>query len=69
MGLEGSVHLPLDLIRNEQGALLATTIILLFFVSLFLFSIVLWHDSLYRNYDSLETYYENESMEIMNWDK
>ena len=61
--------MPLDLIRNEQGALLAMTIILLIFVSLFLFSIVLWHDSLYRNYDSLETYYENESVEIMKRDK
>ena len=69
MGLEGSELLRLDLIRNEQGAILATTIILLFFVSLFLFSIVLWHDSLYRNYDSLETYYENEALEIMKRDK
>lgn len=69
MGLEGSEYLRLDIIRNESGAMLVATIILLFFVSLFLFSIVLWHDSLYRNYDSLETYYENEALEIMKLDE
>lgn len=42
------------------------TIILLFFVSLFLFSIVLWHDSLYMNFNSLETYYENKAENYMN---
>lgn len=69
MVLEGSGYLRLGIIRNESGAMLVATIILLFFVSLFLFSIVLWHDSLYRNYDSLETYYENEAVEIMKQDK
>ncbi|MCZ2260083.1 hypothetical protein [Sporosarcina sp. G11-34] len=56
-------------IRNEQGAMLVTAIILLFFVSLFLFSIVSWHDSMYRSFDSLETYYENETMKIMKRDE
>ena len=69
MALEGSGYLRLGIIRNESGAMLLATIILLFFVSLFLFSIVLWHDSLYRNYDSLETYYENEALEIMKQDE
>lgn len=69
MVLEGSGYLRLGIIRNESGAILLATIFLLFFVSLFLFSIVLWHDSLYRNYDSLETYYENEALEIMKQDE
>lgn len=69
MVLGGSGYLRLGKIRNERGAMLVPTIILLFFVSLFLFSIVLWHDSLYRNYDSLETYYENEALEIMKQDE
>lgn len=69
MVLERRGTLRLDLMRNERGALLASTIILLFFVSLFLFSIVLWHDSLYRNYDSLETYYENETLGILKQDE
>ena len=69
MALEGSGYLRLGIIRIESGAMLVATIILLFFVSLFLFSIVLWHDSLYRNYDSLETYYENEALEIMKQDE
>ncbi|MBE1553763.1 hypothetical protein [Sporosarcina limicola] len=55
-------------IRNEDGAMLAAAIVLLFFVSLFLFSLVSWHDSLYKTYDSLETYYENETMRIMKRD-
>ena len=70
--LDGSVKkggLRLGFIRNERGAMLAAAIILLFFVSLFLFSIVSWHDSIYRTYDSLETYYENETMKIMKRDE
>ncbi|MER2088764.1 MAG: hypothetical protein ABS920_03435 [Sporosarcina sp.] len=55
----------MDSIRNEDGALLASAIILLFFVSLFLFSLVSWHDSVQRTYDSLETYYENETVRTM----
>jgi hypothetical protein len=58
----------LDSIRNEDGAMLAAAIILLFFVSLFLFTLVSWHDSLQRNYDSLETYYEKETVRIMKRD-
>ena len=45
--------------------MLAAAIVLLFFVSLFLFTIVSWHDSLQRTYDSLETYYDNETVKIM----
>ncbi|MBO0600333.1 hypothetical protein I2483_01540 [Sporosarcina sp. E16_3] len=52
-------------IRNERGVMLAVAIILLFFVSLFLFSLVSWHDSIQRTYDSLETYYENETVRTM----
>ncbi|MEK5070471.1 hypothetical protein [Sporosarcina sp. FSL K6-1508] len=59
----------MELIRNEHGAMLAAAIILLFFVSLFLFSLVSWHDSLQQSYDSLETYYENETVRIMNRDE
>ncbi|MEK4403130.1 hypothetical protein MKZ26_01645 [Sporosarcina sp. FSL K6-6792] len=55
----------MDYIRNEHGAMLAAAIILLFFVSLFLFSLVSWHDSIQRSYDSLETYYENETVRTM----
>lgn len=61
--------LRLDFIRNERGAMLAATIILLFFISLFLFSIVMWHDSLYRQFDSLEKYYEKRSIEIKRQEK
>ena len=57
--------LLLDFIRNERGVMLASAIILLFFVSLFLFSLISWHDSMQRTYDSLETYYENETVRIM----
>ncbi|MEK5038833.1 hypothetical protein [Sporosarcina sp. FSL K6-3457] len=35
-------------IQNERGAMLAAAIILLFFVSLFLFTLVSWHDSLHH---------------------
>lgn len=69
MGQERREILKLDFIQNERGAMLAATIILLFFVSLFLFSIVMWHDSLYRQFDSLETYYEKRSIEIMKQDE
>ncbi|MFJ7933742.1 hypothetical protein [Sporosarcina sp. NPDC096371] len=56
-------------IQNERGAMLVAAIILLFFVSLFLFTLVSWHDSLQRSYDSLETYYENETKKTMNRDE
>ncbi len=65
MGRGRSEILRLALIQNEEGAVLVTAIILLFFVSTFLFSIVLWHDSIYRHYDSLEMYYEKETIKIM----
>lgn len=65
MGHERSEILQSGLIQNEGGAVLVAAIILLFFVSTFLFSIVLWHDSIYRNYDSLEIYYGNETIKIM----
>lgn len=61
--------LLLGYIRNERGALFAAAIVLLFFISLFLFSIVSWHDSIYRSFNSFETYYENETMKIMIRDK
>ena len=63
---EGIYRWPVP--ENERGAMLAVAIILLFFVSLFLFSIVSWHDSLYRTYDSLETYYEKETVKIIKQD-
>lgn len=66
MAHERSVILRLVTIRNERGVTLLATIILLFFVSLFLFSIVLWHDSLYMNFNSLEVYYENRAENYMN---
>lgn len=69
MGHGRSEILRLGLLRNEGGSVLVIAIILLFFVSLFLFSIVLWHDSIYRNYDSLELYYENETIKIMEQNK
>lgn len=65
MAQKRSGILRLGFIRNERGAMLAATIILLFFVSLFLFSIVMWHDSLYRQFDSLETYYEKKTIGLM----
>ncbi|BAQ11272.1 hypothetical protein MKY41_02745 [Sporosarcina sp. FSL W7-1349] len=52
-------------IRNERGAMLAAAIVLLFFVSLFLFTLVSWHDSLNRTFDSVETYYKNETVKTM----
>ncbi|MFC5603539.1 hypothetical protein [Sporosarcina koreensis] len=51
--------------RNEQGAILAASLILLFFVSLFLFTIVSWHSNLYRTFDSIEIYYEKETTKLM----
>lgn len=68
MERERSGILRLDYIQNERGAMLAVTIIFLFFVSFFLFTLVSCHNVLYRTYDSLETYYENETKEIMRLD-
>lgn len=61
-----SVILSLGIIQNERGATLIVTIILLFFISHFLFSIKLWHDSLYMNYNSLEVYYEKKVIQYLN---
>lgn len=66
MGRKWSVILSLDVIRNERGVTLIATIILLFFISHFLFSVKLWHDSLYRNYSSLEMYYEKKVLQYLN---
>ncbi|GKV64596.1 hypothetical protein NCCP2331_07490 [Sporosarcina sp. NCCP-2331] len=59
----------MDYIQNEQGGMFVFAIILLFFVSLFLFSLVSWHDSLYSIYDSLEIYYEREAVKLMKRDE
>lgn len=53
-------------IRNENGSLFAAALILLFFVSLFLFTLVSWHSNLYKTYDSLEQYYEKELIKTLN---
>ena len=58
--------LQLASIQNERGVMLVAAIILLFFVSTFLFTLVSWHDSIQRSYDSLETFYENETKKTMN---
>lgn len=65
MGRGRSAILQLVTIHNERGVTFAAALILLFFVSLFLFSIVMWHDSLYMNFSSLETYYEKRTVELM----
>ncbi|MDW0117336.1 hypothetical protein QTL97_10355 [Sporosarcina thermotolerans] len=52
-------------IRNEEGIILVAALILLFIVSLFLFTLVSWHSNLYRTFDSIETYYEKETKKIM----
>lgn len=57
--------LSLDYVKNERGTVLAASIILLFVVSLFLFTLVSWHSNLYRTFDSIETYYENQTTKIM----
>ncbi|WP_339250527.1 hypothetical protein NSQ43_12100 [Sporosarcina sp. FSL W8-0480] len=52
-------------IQNEEGIILIAALILLFIVSLFLFTLVSWHSNLYRTFDSIETYYEKETKKIM----
>ncbi|MDN4609023.1 hypothetical protein [Sporosarcina highlanderae] len=52
-------------IQNEDGIILVASLILLFIVSLFLFTLVSWHSNLYRTFDSIETYYEKETKKIM----
>lgn len=51
--------------RNERGATLIATIILLFFISHFLLSVQLWHYSIYMNYSSLEVYYEKKVLQYL----
>ena len=54
-------------IRNdEEGSAFAGAILLLFFVSLFLFTLVSCHSNLYKTYDSLEIYYEKELIKTLN---
>lgn len=57
--------LLLDLLKNEHGVVLMMAIALLFFVSLFLFTFVSWHDSLYGTYDSLGKFYEKAAITKM----
>lgn len=57
--------LRLAIVQNERGSLFFLALILLFFTSLFLFSIVLWHDSVYMQYDSQELYYWEEAKKTM----
>ncbi|GEN84397.1 hypothetical protein SLU01_27090 [Sporosarcina luteola] len=56
---------PLAVVQNEEGTILAAALILLIVVSLFLFTLVSWHSNLYRTFDSIETYYVNETTKIM----
>lgn len=55
----------MGILRNERGGMFVFAIVLLFFVSLFLFSLVSWHDRLYGIYDSLEIYYERAAVNYM----
>jgi hypothetical protein len=62
---KGKGDLRLGFVRNEEGTILAASIILLFLVSLFLFTIVSWHTNLYRTFDSIEIHYEKETSKLM----
>ncbi|MGN7387820.1 hypothetical protein [Sporosarcina sp. SAFN-015] len=55
----------MDFVRNEKGITLAASLILLFLVSLFLFTIISWHTNLYRTFDSIEIHYEKETTKLM----
>ncbi|MCG7345147.1 hypothetical protein MHZ92_13455 [Sporosarcina sp. ACRSL] len=55
----------MEFAKNEKGALLAASLVLLFIVSLFLFTVVSWHSNLYRTFDSFESYYKNETTKLM----
>jgi len=61
----GKGDLQLGFARNEKGTILAASLILLFLISLFLFTIVSWHTNLYRTFDSIEIYYEKETTKLM----
>ncbi|PIC65311.1 hypothetical protein CSV79_01430 [Sporosarcina sp. P13] len=58
----------MEYLCNEKGGSFIFAIVLLFFVSLFLFSLVSWHDRLYGIYDSLETYYTQQAVKLMKRD-
>ncbi|WJY28454.1 MULTISPECIES: hypothetical protein [Sporosarcina] len=45
-------------LKNEHGVTMLMALILLFFVTLFLFTFVSWHSYLYETFDSLGTIYE-----------
>ncbi|MBD7906810.1 hypothetical protein [Sporosarcina gallistercoris] len=55
----------MDCVKDERGVALVMALALLFFVSLFLFTFVSWHSSLYGSYDSLGTIYEKAAITIM----
>lgn len=42
---------------NEKGALLPAAIILLIIISMILLNFLIYFDSIYRTYDSLESHY------------
>ena len=65
MGLSGKGGLRLDCLSDERGITLVMALALLFFVSLFLFTFVSWHSSLYGTYDSLGTIYEEAAITKM----
>ncbi|WOV85561.1 hypothetical protein PGH26_06400 [Sporosarcina jeotgali] len=52
-------------VTDERGVVLVMALALLFFVSLFLFTFVSWHSSLYGTYDSLGTVYEKAAITKM----
>gem|GEM_PF-6739995 len=55
----------MELLKNERGVTLLLALVLLFFVSLFLFTFVSWHSNLYETYDSLGTIYEQSAITKM----
>lgn len=65
MGPNAKGGLRLVLVKDERGVVLVMALALLFFVSLFLFTFVSWHDSLYGTYDSLGTVYEKAAITKM----
>lgn len=65
MGKSEKGGLLLAFVRNEEGTVLAASLILLFVVSLFLFTLVSWHSNVYRTFDSIETYYEKQATQTM----
>lgn len=62
MALSVKGGLLLVWLNDERGVMLVMALALLFFVSLFLFTFVSWHSSLYGTYDSLGTIYEKAAI-------